>query len=200
MIWSQEIQQNHLNPVFVRKYSQRTTKQQRSERIGVSLGLCFHSLPRITNPSDWENALSYPLSPFPLCLSTADGKPRKIAKSKLQEVVFKEDDSMIVDNPREVEAEWRHNSTYIVDLMAALRQMVQISENYEELTWKLLSSFPKGFQRVDIVADTFRNVSIKAGEREIVDAEIRLSSNRLSPRYQKISELFCEMVKIRTGS
>ena len=91
--------------MFVRKYSQRTTKQQRSERIGVSLGLCFHSLPRITNPSDWENALSYPLSPFPLCLSTADGKPRKIAKSKLQEVVFKEDDSMIVDNPREVEAE-----------------------------------------------------------------------------------------------
>ena len=84
--------------------------------------------------------------------------------------------------------------------MAALRQLVQIPENYEELTWKLLSSFPKGFQRVDIVADTYRNVSIKTGEREIVDAVIRLSSNRLSPRYQKISELFCEMVKIRTGS
>ena len=78
--------------------------------------------------------------------------------------------------------------------------MVQIPENYEELTWKLMSSFPKGFQRVDIVADTYRNVSIKTGEREIVDAVIRLSSNRLSPRYQKISELFYEMVKIRTGS
>ena len=78
--------------------------------------------------------------------------------------------------------------------MAALRSMVQIPENYEELTWKLMSSFPKGFQRVDIVADTYRNVSITTGEREIVDAVIRLSSNRLSPRYQKISELFCEMV------
>ena len=72
-----------------------------------------------------------------------------------------------MDNPQEVVAESRHNSTYIVDLMAALRSMVQIPENYEELTWKLLSSFPKGFQRVDIVADTYRNVSIKAGEREI---------------------------------
>ena len=79
-------------------------------------------------------------------------------------------------------------------MIAALRSMVQIPENYEELTWKLMSSFPKGFQRVDIVADTYRNVSITTGEREIVDAVIRLSSNRLSPRYQKISELFCEMV------
>ena len=63
-------------------------------------------------------------------------------------------------------AELKHSFTYIVDLMASLRSMVQIPENYEELTWKLFS-FPKGFQRVDIVADTYRNVSIKAGEREI---------------------------------
>ena len=69
----------------------------------------------------------------------------KTANSKLQEVVLKEADSTIVDNPREVVAESRHISTYIVDLMAALRSMVQIPENYEELTWKLLSSFPKGF-------------------------------------------------------
>ena len=119
---------------------QRTTKQQRSERIGISLGLCFHSLPRIT-PIDWENALSYPLSPIPLCLSTADGKPRKTATSKLQEVVLKEDDSMIVDNQREVVAESRHNSTYIVDLMAALRSIVQIPESYEELSWNIFKLF-----------------------------------------------------------
>ena len=109
-------------------------------------------------PINWENAL-YRLSPIPLCLSTADGKPRKAAKSKLQEVVLKESDSTIRDNnPREKVAESRHNSTYIVDLIAALRSMVQIPENYEELTWKLLSSFPKGFQRVDVVSDTYRNV------------------------------------------
>ena len=79
--------------------------------------------------------------------------------------------------------------------MAALRLMVQIPENYDELTWKLMSSFPKGFQRMDIVADIYRNVSIKAN-----DLMIRLSLNRLSPRYQKIFKLFCKTVKIRTGS
>ena len=49
--------------------------------------------------------------------------------------------------------------------MAALKSTVQIPENYEELTWKLLSSFLKGFQRVDIVADFYGNVSIMAEER-----------------------------------
>ena len=66
-------------------------------------------------PIDWENPLSYPLSPISICLSTASGKPRKTAKSKLQEVVLEEGDSMIVDNPREFVAESRHNFTYIVD-------------------------------------------------------------------------------------
>ena len=78
--------------------------------------------------------------------------------------MLKECDSTIVDSPREVVVESRHNSTYIVDL---IRSMVQIPENYEEITWKLLSSFSKGFQRVDLVADTDKNVSIKAGEKEI---------------------------------
>ena len=91
-----------------------------------------------------------------LCLATADGKPGKTAKSKLEEVVLKEGDSTIVVNPREVVTESKHNSTCIVDLVAALRSVVQIPENYEELTWKLLSSFPKGFQRVDIVANNYR--------------------------------------------
>ena len=89
----------------------------------------------------------------------------KMTKSKLQEVALKEGDATIVDHSREVVVESRHNSTYIDDLMAALRSMVQIPVNYEELTWKLLS-FPKGFQRVNIVADTYRNASIKAGERQ----------------------------------
>ena len=77
-------------------------------------------------------------------------------KVKLQEAVLKEGDSTIVGNPREVVTESRHNFTYIVDLVAALRSVVQIPENYEELIWKLLSFFPKGFQRVDILANTYR--------------------------------------------
>ena len=139
-------------------------------------------------------------------MSTADVKPRKTAKSKLQEVLLKEGDSTIVDNLREVAVESRHNSTNILDLMAALRSMVQIPENYEDLTWKMFSSCPKGFQRVDIVTDTYRNVSIKTGERKIrgrsdkVIIKSTKSTQGTCPRYQKILRLSYEMVKIRTGS
>ena len=44
--------------------------------------------------------------------------------------------------------------------------MVQIPDTYEQLTWKLIGTFPNGFQRVDIVADTYQAVSIKSGERQ----------------------------------
>ena len=136
---------------------------------------------RITNPltGKMHYHIHYHQS---LCLSTADGIPRKTAKSKLEEVVLKEGDSTIVDNPREVVTESKHNSTCIVDLMAALRSVVQITENYEELTWKLLSSFPKGFQRVDIVANNYR-----LEKEKVVGAMMRLSLNRLNSRHQIFS-------------
>ena len=60
-------------------------------------------------------------------------------------------------------AEWRRSSTYIVGVVAAARSKVQIPENYEELSRKLLYSFPKRFQRVVTVANTYR---WQAGERE----------------------------------
>ena len=68
-----------------------------------------------------------------------------------------------MDNQREVVAKWRRSSTYIVGVVAVVRSKVQIPENYEELSRKLLSSFPKVFQRVVTVANTYR---WQAGERE----------------------------------
>ena len=105
-----------------------------------------------------------------------------------------------MDNPREVVVESRHNSTYIVDLMALLRSMVQTPKNYEEITWKQLSSFLKGFQRVDLVADTYKNVSIKAGERKIRGRIDKIIIKSTRSKVPKIFKLFCKMVKIRTGS
>ena len=48
--------------------------------------------------------------------------------------MLKKGDSTIVDNPQDLVGESRHNSSYFVDLLAELRSVVQISENYEELT------------------------------------------------------------------
>ena len=55
--------------------------------------------------------------------------------------------------------------------------------------------FPKGFQRVDIVVNTYR-----LEEKKVVGAVMRLSLNWLNPRQQNIFKLFCEIVKVRTRS
>ena len=95
-------------------------------------------------PIDWDSVLTYPLSPIPLSFSTADGNPRKTSKSKLLEVIFKEGRTNLTDNPRDATLAIRNESTFIIDLIPALRSMVQIPQNYEELTWKLLNTFPRG--------------------------------------------------------
>ena len=49
--------------------------------------------------------------------------------------------------------------------MAGIRQLTRIPETYEALTWKYLESIPVGYDRVDIVADTYKDDSIKSAER-----------------------------------
>ena len=115
-------------------------------------------------PIDWESALAYPLSPVPLSICSADGVRRKVVKSKLMEVIFAEQ-KIKVEDPKNVSIQ-KAESTLIIDLMAALRSFRPLPETYEELFWNLLSTFPKHYYRVDIVADTYRSVSIKGGERE----------------------------------
>ena len=56
-------------------------------------------------------------------------------------------------------------SAVVVDMMACLRTMTQIPDTYEELTWKFLKLLPQGYERVDIVADTYHEVSLKSAER-----------------------------------
>ena len=43
--------------------------------------------------------------------------------------------------------------------------MVKLPRTYEEFFWKLISALPKGYKRIDLVADTYKNLSIKSGER-----------------------------------
>ena len=44
--------------------------------------------------------------------------------------------------------------------------MTELPQTYYEFPWKFLSSLPKGYKRVDLVADTYREISIKNGERQ----------------------------------
>ena len=56
-------------------------------------------------------------------------------------------------------------SIYIVDLMALVRTMTKIPETYEELAiLQLLNLIPSGYQRVDLVVDSYIGNQIKEAE------------------------------------
>lgn len=56
-------------------------------------------------------------------------------------------------------------STFIVDMMAAIRTLTALPDIHGRLTWKFIKSLPSGYHRIDIVADTYQDPSIKSEER-----------------------------------
>ena len=57
--------------------------------------------------------------------------------------------------------------TIVIDFIALIRTMVEIPSTFEEFAWKLIKSTPSGYSRVDIVADTYREISMKNAERDM---------------------------------
>ena len=57
------------------------------------------------------------------------------------------------------------SSTYVVDLMTAVRTLLHIPDTFENLTWKLLKTTPVGYKRIDIVAGTYKRDSLKYSEQ-----------------------------------
>ena len=54
---------------------------------------------------------------------------------------------------------------YVIDMIAQLRVcLVSVYETFEELSMKFLQSLPKGYTRLDIVADTYRKASIRSAK------------------------------------
>ena len=106
-----------------------------------------------------ESVLTYPLYPVPLSLANPDGTKRSTQKSKLLE---------IFDNTEvNVEVSSVHESVLIVDMIAQLRLCITgATGTFEDLIKRFFNSLPAGYKRVDIVGDTYRNNSIKAGERK----------------------------------
>ena len=91
---------------------------------------------------DFEKALKYPLGDIPLSLANADGTTRI--------------------NKREIA---KQKTAFIVDVMALLRMMSNLSDTYERLAWKFHSYIPKGYYCVDLVADFCFKSSMKDAER-----------------------------------
>ena len=127
------------------------------------LGALLSFSAKANQPIDFDSALSYPLSPIPLSLALPDGARRETPKSKLMEIILKgasELSDPTVENPF-----MRRSTAYVLDMIATIRMMKSIPATYEDFTWQFLKMIPKNFKRVDIVADTYRDNSIKSGER-----------------------------------
>jgi hypothetical protein len=127
---------------------------------------------------DLKNALEYPLCPVPLSLANPDGSRRVTTKSKLTEIIIKNVKSPVL-HPRESQPPKETVSAFIVDMMASVRSITRVPETYEDLTWKFLQQLPSGYSRVDTVADTYQEVSLKSAERNArgISRKVMITSN-----------------------
>ena len=127
---------------------------------------------------DFEKALKYPLSSIHLSLANPDGARRTTAKSKLQGIQL-DHCSNPVGRPKETLPDKRNVSAFI-------RTLMEIPENYEDLTWKFMKVLPRNYCRVDIVADTYQEMSIKSAERKKEVALKKLLFSQLSLKFNEI--------------
>ena len=112
---------------------------------------------------DFQTALQYPLSPVPLAFANPDGTGRVTKKSQLMQIML----SYVNDlsDYSDVRIPKEQIAAYLVDLMALIRVLPGVCGTYEELAQKGFNALPVGYQRIDIVADTYRENSLKNSER-----------------------------------
>ena len=109
---------------------------------------------------DFEVALSFALTSTPLSLSNPDGTRRLTQKSKLVKII-----RCYQDEPS-IQRHVNDAATFVVDFIALVRIVTkEVPQMFEDLSLKILGSIPKGYNRIDFVADTYRNASIKTAER-----------------------------------
>ena len=115
---------------------------------------------RHQKPINFENAFQYPLYPVPLNLAYPDGSKRETQKSKLLEAILPS-----IPEYQNLDLD-RENTAFVIDLIAQIRSCTTSSSGtFKTFINDLLLSIPKGFKQVDMIADTYRIVSIKNQER-----------------------------------
>ena len=118
---------------------------------------------------DLEKALCFPLAPVSIPLSTPDGAIRKTVKSKLYDASMS--DLNIVAHDALPPASTM--TTYMMDLAAAVRSLVGTGSTIREMTSRLMATVPSQYTSIFIVCDTYKNNSIKGGERQARGASER---------------------------
>ena len=128
--------------------------------------------------------MEYPLSPVPLSVATTEGRRCTIAKSKLLDII-NTTLSVPSNGPKLViSIDTTRPSALIVDLITAIKAMTKIPERYKQLAWKFLAALPKGYYRIDLVADTYRDISIKSCQRFDCGTSTQIMISSLLQEYQ----------------
>ena len=131
---------------------------------------CSFKLQKIV---DFEKAC-FPLSPAPLSLANPDGSLRKTTKSQLNKILIANYDF------KKPPPDKGSVKCYIIDTIAANRCIATVPETYEDLAWSLIKMVPKNYPPVDIIADTYRNSSLKnqEGNRREISEKVMIPSSK----------------------
>ena len=120
-----------------------------------------------------------------MCLAHPDGSMRKTSKRKLVECIIPN------NNMQNEEIIDKHMSAYVLDMMAQIRSCINnVPETFEQFIEIFLSSIPKNFRRVDLVADTYRDISIKSEERENRNSSSKIIIGSIKSKIPKDVEKF----------
>ena len=83
-------------------------------------------------------------------------------------------------------------SAYLIDLMAMVRSFPGLYNTYHDLAIKLFYMLPKGYERIDIIADTYQKNSLKDPERNKCDTSAKVM---VQSAQSKIPRNFSEFLK-----
>ena len=111
---------------------------------------------------DLEKMLCFPLAPVSIPLSTPDGAIRKTVKSKLYEASMAD---LTIVNYDELPPALKMK-TYLLDLTAAIRTLTATGSTIREMANRIMASIPSQYTTIFIVCDTYKDNSIKGGERQ----------------------------------
>ena len=133
-----------------KKYIKRKISLTTAEVNRDVLGDLLRQAMRIGQVIDFEETLKYPLSPIPLSLSFPDGIKRSPAKSSLIKII---DYTQVVEDDA-----YANDNAYILDQTAAARAVGTLL-TLEEFINQVLSIILRDCRRVNLVADSFREIS-----------------------------------------
>ena len=109
---------------------------------------------------DFERAIKLPLLAVPLNIANGDGSCRETIKNELMHVINPKRNVNFAQAPSE------KVSNFVINFIALVQILTVIPKIFENLIWKTIKMLPARFITLHVVADSYREVSIKSVEKK----------------------------------